>query len=144
MSLPAATFPDGHLAVGPGDTVTLDFSSAPSSAVFIAFFDLDSNPVGGDEGATVISNSGSQVVAGFPSQIFNSQAHQAANIINVGPVVPDGSGLVTIQADSAAVQGGNGNGYFAFTVSNTPVIPEPSSAMLGLLGLGVLIVRRRR
>jgi MYXO-CTERM domain-containing protein len=29
-------------------------------------------------------------------------------------------------------------------VSSAPVIPEPSSAMLGLLGLGMLIVRRRR
>lgn len=144
MSLPVASFPDGHLAVGPGDTVTLDFSSAPSSSVFVAFYDLDANAIGGDEGVTVTSGSGSNFVAGFSSQIPNASAGQGVNIINVGSLTPDANGQIILQASTSAEQGGIGNGYFSFNVSSAPVIPEPSSAMLGLLGLGMLIVRRRR
>ncbi len=142
MSLPVASFPNGHLAVGPGDTVTLDFTNVSESSVFIGFIDLDNNTIGGNEGVTVTSASGSQFIDGAPGQIQNTQAYLPANIFNV-QVSPAADNTVVIQASTAGEQGGAGNGYFAFSVGTTP-IPEPSTSFLGLLGLTFLAARRRR
>ncbi len=146
MSLPPSGFPDGHLSVGPGDQVTLDFTNVNlgGNDVFVAFIDLDNNPFAGNEGATVTHNGGSTFEPGANGQILNANANQAANIFNVGPIVPDGNNLIVIDADSALEQGSAGNGFFAIQVSTEVVIPEPSSAMLGLLGLGFFFTRRRR
>lgn len=151
MSLTAAGFPDGHLAVGPGDVVTLDFSGTSSvGPVYIGFFDLDNNTLGGNEGVTVVSAEGSAFEAGSSTDINNSVAHQSQNVFNVGPVTPDANGLITLTAASAVDQASgslfitSGNGYFAFDVGTSPIIPEPSSALLGLLGLLGLAFRRRR
>jgi hypothetical protein len=146
MSLPSANFPDGHLAVGPGDKVVLDFSNvAGNHMITVGFIDLDNNALGGNEGATITSLAGSQRVEGSPVQILNSQAHLAANITNVGNLSPDANGKITIQADTSVEQGAAGNGFFAIQVSTAgPVIPEPSTALLGLLGLSFVAFRRRR
>ena len=147
MSLPEANFPDGHLAVGPGDTVTLDFTNVPgngSEGVFIGFIDLDNNAFGGNESATVASMSGVTAVEGDPGQIPNSEAHLAENIINVGPLVPDGENKIVITAASSAEQMSGGNGVFAFLPSTEVVIPEPSAVMLGFVSLALLAGRRRR
>lgn len=150
MSLPDSRFPDGHLAVGPGDVVTLDFSATTGiGPVYIGFYDLDNNPLGGNEGVTIVSSEGSVFEAGFDSAINNSFA-KTENVFSVGPVTPDASGLITLTAASNLEQADgslsitSGNGYFAFTVSDSPVVPEPSSALLGLLGLAGLAFRRRR
>ncbi len=146
-----ANFPDGHLAVGPSDTVVLDFSGVAlaGAGVFIALYDLDNN-VGlnqsGDEDVTITHGGGSTFVEGNAAGILNSQAHLPENTIDVGPLNPDGAGQITLQANSLVDQDGTG-GYFAFTVSTgapAPVIPEPSSALLGLLGLAFFAGRRRR
>ncbi len=135
-----------HLAVGPGDTVTFDFSAvAGSPTVTVAFIDLDNNAIGGDEGLTLTDAGGSQRVEGSPNQIDNSRAFQASNIINVQNLTPDGSGKIVVKADGAIDQGALGNGFFAVQVSTDGVvIPEPSAAFLGLAGLGLLALRRRR
>ncbi len=149
MSLPESGFPDGHLAVGPGDVVTLDFSDTiDAGSVYIGLFDLDDNPLGGNEGVTIVSSEGSVFEPGFNGGINNSFAN-TNNVFNVGPLTPDENGLITVTAASNIEQADgsltitSGNGYFAFTVSDSP-IPEPSSALLGLLGLAGLAFRRRR
>lgn len=147
MSLPPQNFPDGHLAVGPGDRVVLDFTNVNgqgSGGVFIGFIDLDNNAFAGDEGATVTSQAGITNVPGAPGQILNSEAHLASNIFNVGPLTPDANNQIVIQASTSAEQQNAGNGFFAITVGTDVIIPEPSSAMLGLLGLTFLVGRRRR
>ena len=151
MSLSGTLFPDGHLAVGPGDTVTLDFSGTTGlGSVFIGFFDLDNNNFGGDEGVTVVHGGGNTFEGGASGSIPNPAAASSENIFNVGPIMPDADGKIVLQATSATDQAigniniGSGNGYFAFTVSTTTVVPEPSSALLGLLGLCGIAMRRRR
>ncbi|MDC0502943.1 PEP-CTERM sorting domain-containing protein [Verrucomicrobiales bacterium] len=150
MSLPVTGFPDGHLAVGPGDVVTLDFSATSGvGEVFIGLFDLDNNTFGGDEGVTVTSAEGSVFEPGFGADIDNARAIDT-NVFNVGPITPDANGKITLTASTALEQAdgslsiSSGNGYFAFTVDSNPVVPEPSSALLGLLGLASLAMRRRR
>jgi MYXO-CTERM domain-containing protein len=150
MSLPDSGFPDGHLAVGPGDVVTLDFTNTSvAGPVYIGFYDLDKNNLGGDEGVTVVSNEGSTFEPGATTAI-NNNFEAASYVFNVGPVTPDVDGRITLTAATALEQTdglliSSGNGYFAFNVSDSgPVIPEPSSALLGLLGLAGLAFRRRR
>lgn len=150
MSLPMtpmSPLEDGHLSLGPGDTVTFDFTNVnlpANNEIYVAFFDLDNNAFGGNEGATVTHDGGSIYEPGAPSQILNDEAHFEANIFNVGPLVPDGNNLITVVADDALTQGSAGNGFFAVQVSTEVIIPEPSSALLGLLGFGFFFARRRR
>ena len=145
MSLPRSNFPGGHIAVGPGDKVTFDFTNVEGRGgeVYVGFFDLDNSAAGGNESATVTSGDGEEFVPGAPGVIFNSSAHRFANITNVGKVSADEDGKIVIQAATAAEQGAAGTGYFAISVSTEP-IPEPSTAILGLVGLAMFLARRRR
>lgn len=57
----------------------------------------------------------------------------------IGAVDPDGSGPVI-----GSLGHTNSNGPFDLQTHNLNVVPEPSAALLGLLGLGGLMVRRNR
>ena len=147
--LSATGFPNGHLAVGPGDIVTLNFNSVQPSTVSITFFDLDNAGQGTDESATIRSSGAPANVAGSPGIILNSQA-DSVGVITVTGLVPDANGEIKIDSASAPA---NSSGYFAISASTVgdqggggggPVVPEPSSSLLALLGLSLVTFRRRR
>ena len=150
MSLSVGQFPDGHLAVGPGDTVTLNFGAVRPTTVSITFFDLDrdpSNQIGTDESVTILSAGAPANVAGDNGFIPNASA-DTTGVITIPDLVPNAAGEIVLQAAAAPA---NSSGYFAISAETQgdgtgpePVIPEPSSSLLALLGLSLVAFRRRR
>jgi len=84
--------------------------------------------------------------------VTRSDTAGAASTFTPGSITPAtltlGIYLYTLSAPSYSQptigSGGNGNGALGYTLTETQIIPEPSSMLLGLLGLPALVVFRRR
>lgn len=135
-SASAAIIKQANIGIGvvnPGDIVNISFAAKGSFAAggvsFAEFFtELD----GG-------GTSSSEILSGGPLALTDQ--YQVFNFSTVAG--PNTSGGVTLQL-TATTGGAPGSTAVLFVDDvSVSVIPEPATALLGLLGLGLVAVRRR-
>ncbi|MDG1356703.1 MAG: PEP-CTERM sorting domain-containing protein, partial [Akkermansiaceae bacterium] len=92
-----------------------------------------------------LDNNGDQVTVTFPTNVivFNAQSldEDTSESLDVDGTVP--GNVHTITANLVATVG-NENPGIGIQAIKFDVVPEPSSTALGALGLGILLLKRRR
>lgn len=127
-----------HLAMVAGDTVTIDFSGTAQGAsnITFTFYDLDTEN-GAQENVVVQAQGGGSQFVGAQVDLNDALS---VGVNTGGSFLPAGGakGIITLVSPA-------GGSSFAFSFDYTVggPIPEPSSALLGVLGM-VCYFRRRR
>ncbi len=119
-------------------TVTLTLSGVGISAntsYVIKFWSYDSNSIANTVGYTGVNGTTGSIAP------FTSNGAAPASLDDysgTGTFTSDGDGVLTIEATASAFNNSNGP-----RVNGLQIIPEPTTALLGALGLLALLRRRR-